>query len=236
MHIQDEPIVNKPSTISSPNLNNSKQTPLTASSPAYSDISDEEPPPSTTTTISESVPPLSSILPPSTINLLTATNGKIDENGNNLHSPSSISTNSDLTNPAWTAQMLLQQFGPFIQHPQTLVTDISSTPNRLNSNNTCPSSNGTSDSAVKNILDARRSSTTKSSSSSSPPSSLYPFHSNESKFPTPIINTLTSPNENLLHLSTSTIKPIDVIDYSLNNTRSSNAGQYHHSSSLHPSR
>jgi len=235
LHIQDEPIVNKPSTISSPNLNNSKQTPLTASSPAYSDISDEEPPPSTTA-ISESVPPLSSILPPSTINLLTATNGKIDENGNNLHSPSSISTNSDLTNPAWTAQMLLQQFGPFIQHPQTLVTDISSTPNRLNSNNTCPSSNGTSDSAVKNILDARRSSTTKSSSSSSPPSSLYPFHSNESKFPTPIINTLTSPNENLLHLSTSTIKPIDVIDYSLNNTRSSNAGQYHHSSSLHPSR
>lgn len=240
LHIKDEPIVNKSTTISSPtyqDLNNSKITSpvppppstLSASSPAYSDISDEEP---TTTTTTEPV------LPPSTVNLLTATNGKIDENGNNLHSSSSssssIPTSSDLTNPAWTAQMLLQQFGPFIQQQQTLVTDISSTPNRLNSNNTCPSSNGTSDSTVKNILDTRRSSTTKSSSS--PPTNLYPFHSNESKFPTPIINTLTSPNENLLHLSTLTIKPMDVIDYSLNNTRSSNAGQYHHSSSLHPSR
>jgi len=113
----------------------------------------------------------------------------------------------------------------------------------LNSNNTCPSSNGTSDSTVKNILDARRSSTTKSSSSSSssspplPPTSLYHYQTNETKFPTPIINTLTSPNENLLHLSSSaTIKPMDILDYSLNNSRTTNGGQYHHSSSLHPSR
>ncbi len=110
----------------------------------------------------------------------------------------------------------------------------------MNSNNTCPSSNGTSDSTVKNILDARRSSTTKSSSSSSsssPPTSLYHYQTNETKFPTPIINTLTSPNENLLHLSSSTtIKPMDILDYSLNNSRTTNGGQYHHSSSLHPSR
>jgi hypothetical protein len=109
----------------------------------------------------------------------------------------------------------------------------------LNSNNTCPSSNSTSDSTVKNILDARRSSTRKSSSSSSlplPPTNLYHYHTNETKFPIPIINTLTSPNENLLHLSTSTIKPMDILDYSLNNSRTTNGGQYHHSSSLHPSR
>jgi hypothetical protein len=106
----------------------------------------------------------------------------------------------------------------------------------LNSNNTCPSSNGTSDSTVKNILDARRSLTSKSSSPPLPPTNFYPYHSNETKFPTPIINTLTSPNENLLHLSTTTIKPIDILDYSLNNGRTTNGGQYHHSSSLHPSR
>jgi hypothetical protein len=106
----------------------------------------------------------------------------------------------------------------------------------LNSNNTCPSSNSTSDSTVKNILDARRTSTTKSSSS--PPINSYPYPSTEIKFPTPIINTLTSPNENLLHLSTPTMKPMDIVDYSLNNNRTTNGGQYHHhhSSSLHPAR
>ncbi|UJR26232.1 hypothetical protein I4U23_007575 [Adineta vaga] len=274
LHIQDEPIRNQNSISPSMLDSNSKKDrsnhkkdqktltppppPPTSSSPAYSDISDEEPTPNEQT------------LPPSTINLLAATtNGKIDENGKNLHSSSSSSssssylTNSDLTNPAWTAQMLFQQFGPLIQQ-QALATaavsnnkDISTTPNRLNSNNTCPSSNGTSDSTVKNILDARRSSTTKisSSSSSSPPlpsTNLFHYPStNESKFPTPIINTLTSPNENLLHLSSSsslsssnlttttiatTIKPMDILDYSLNNNRSTNGGQYNHSSSLHPSR
>ncbi len=112
--------------------NNSKKPstpppPLTSSSPAYSDISDEDPTPN------------EQILPPSTINLLTATNGKIDENGNNLHSSSFLSTNgglnnSDISTSAWTAQMLFQQFGPFMQQ-QALVTDISTktqstTPNR----------------------------------------------------------------------------------------------------------
>ncbi|CAF2127025.1 unnamed protein product [Rotaria magnacalcarata] len=222
---------------------------LTSSSPAYSDISDEDPTPN------------EQMLPPSTINLLTATNGNLDENGNNLHSLSSssssfLSTNGGLnsSNPAWAAQMIFQQFGSFIQ-PQALASatvsnnkDLSTTPNRLNSNNICPSSssssssNGTSDSSVKNILDGRRSAATKSSSSSlasasslSPPTSLYPFLAHEIKFPTPIINTLTSPNENLLHLS-STLKPMDILDFSLNNNRTTNGGQYHHSSSLHPSR
>ncbi|CAF0815063.1 unnamed protein product [Adineta ricciae] len=276
LHIQDEPVNNKNSVSSPPptttldlnlkkNRDNHKKdqkipTPPPPpslpqpSSPAYSDISDEEPTPSEQT------------LPPSTINLLTATNGKLEENGTSSHSSSSSSflNSSDLTNPVWATQMLFQQFGPLIQQ-QALATaavsnnkDISTTPNRLNSNNSCPSSNGTSDSTVKNILDARRSSTTKISSSSSsasspplPPASLYHFpSSNESKFPTPIINTLTSPNENLLHLSassaastlsttttmTTTIKPMDILDYSINNTRPTNGGQYNHSSSLHPSR
>jgi hypothetical protein len=83
--------------------------PPTSSSPAYSDISDEDLTPSE----------------PSTINLLSATNGKMDENGNNLHSSSFLSTNSglnnsDLSNPSWTAQMLFQQFGPLMQQ-QALV-------------------------------------------------------------------------------------------------------------------
>ncbi|CAF1397424.1 unnamed protein product [Adineta steineri] len=263
LHIQDEPTIKNnslttsflDSNIKKDRNNNKKRSkiptpppppppPPTSSSPAYSDISDEEPTPN------------EQPLPPSTINLLTATNGKIDENGNNLHSSSSSSssflTNSDISNPTWPTQMLFQQFSPFIPQ-QTLTTtavsnnkDISTTPNRLNSNNTCPSSNGTSDSTVKNILDARRSSTTKSSSSSSSPplssTNLYHYQTNETKFPTPIINTLTSPNENLLHLSSSsttptTIKPMDILDYSLNNnSRTTNGGQYHHSSSLHPSR
>jgi hypothetical protein len=109
----------------------------------------------------------------------------------------------------------------------------------LNSKN-----NGTSDSTVKNILDTRRSSTTKASSSPPLPSpNFYHYHTNETKFSSSMINTLTSPNENLLHPSTTTttttttIKPMDILDYSLNNTRSTNGtGQYHHSSSLHPSR
>ncbi|CAF1002488.1 unnamed protein product [Rotaria sordida] len=241
LHIKDEVNINKNSYI---DLNIKKEQniihtkiptppPPISSSPAYSDISDEDPTPN------EQI-----LSQPSTINLLTATNGKIDENGNNLHSSSFLSTNNGLnnSNSSWTAQMLFQQFGSFIQ-PQTTVTnnkDLSTTPNRLNSNNNiCPSSNGTSDSTVKNILDSRRSSTTKShssSSSSSPTTNLYHYHTNETKFPTPIINTLTSPNENLLHLSSTTIKPMDLVDYSINNNRTPNGGQYHHSSSLHPSR
>ena len=113
----------------------------------------------------------------------------------------------------------------------------------MNSKNKCPSSNGTSDSTVKNILDARRSSTTKSSSSPPlPTTNLYHYHhtngtTNETKFPPSVINTLTSPNENLLHPSTTTIKPIEILDYSLTISRSTNGGgQYNHSSSLHPSR
>lgn len=133
LHIKDEPNINLNSGNNYLDPNNSKKTPPppTSSSPAYSDISDEDPTPN------------EQILPPSTINLLTATNEKIDENGNNVHSSSSsssfLSTNggsntSDISNPTWTAQMLFQQFGPFMQQ-QALVTDISTktqstTPNR----------------------------------------------------------------------------------------------------------
>ena len=145
LHIQDEPVNNKnsvssPSTTLDLNLkkdrdNHKKDQKIPTpppppslpqpSSPAYSDISDEEPTPSEQT------------LPPSTINLLTATNGKLEENGTSSHSSSSsFLNNSDLTNPAWAAQMLFQQFGPLIQQ-QALATaavsnnkDISTTPNR----------------------------------------------------------------------------------------------------------
>ena len=86
--------------------------PATASSPAYSDISDEE---STTTTTGEQ------ILQASTINLLAVTNEKVDENGNNLPVvPFLPSNHSDISNPAWTAQMLLQQFGSYMS-PSALI-------------------------------------------------------------------------------------------------------------------
>jgi hypothetical protein len=67
------------------------QPPPTSSSPAYSDISDEDP---STTNETEQIPPLS------TINLLTATN----ENDQSL-----------ITNTSWAAQMLLQQYGSYMQ-------------------------------------------------------------------------------------------------------------------------
>lgn len=145
LHIQDETnnSLSSPSSTNYIDLNLKKESitnikppkiptpPPTSSSPAYSDISDEDPTPNEQS------------LPPSTINLLTATNGKIDENGNNLHSSSFLATNgglnsSTLPNPAWTtAQMLFQQFGSFIQPQQALSTaavtnnkDLSTTPNR----------------------------------------------------------------------------------------------------------
>ena len=263
--------------------------PPTASSPAYSDISDEDPTTSTTNSHEQ-------ILPPSTINLLAASNGKLDENGNQVPSTSFLSSNgglthADISTPAWTAQMLFQQFGPYLSQPALVPTPTaamvssnhketsknsrSTTPNgygltdwlrtpgtrmtrlfcfsssrSLNSKTHCSSPN---DSTVKNILDARRSSTIKSSSSTSPPINLYHFHPNggvnETKFSPSIINTLTSPNENLLHPSTSiapasttpsttntTLKPMDILDYSLTPSHSTSNGQYPHSSSLHPSR
>jgi len=85
--------------------------------------------------------------------------------------------------------------------------------------------NGTSDSTVKNILDSRRSSTTKSSSTLSPSitpttndsllndyqKTLYHYHTNgltnDSKLSTSLVNSLTSPNENLLNPSSSSIHP-----------------------------
>ncbi|CAF1246554.1 unnamed protein product [Adineta steineri] len=225
LHIQDEPsssswnnskldhindnkktlkIPSPPPSFVSINLTSSIQPPPppTSSSPAYSDISDED-----TTIMNEN----EQISPPSTINLLTATNGKMDENDQSI-----------VPNNSWTAQMLLQQYGSFMQQQ---------TSNRLNSKT---NSNGTSDSTVKNILDSRRLSTTKSSSSSSSTNDsndyqkpLYHYHPNDSKS---MMNSLTLPNENLLKPSstTATTSIINPLDYSLNNTITS--------SSIHPSR
>lgn len=136
----------------------------------------------------------------------------------------------------------------------------------LNSKTSCPSTNGTSNdsTSVKNILDSRRSTSTSTSSSStattiksssSPPIGLYHFHSNgasaDNKYSPSIINTLTSPNENLLHPSNltatttvtpatnvlSTLKPMDILEFSLNPSHSTTSnGPYPHPSSLHPSR
>jgi len=101
--------------------------------------------------------------------------------------------------------------------------------NCLNSKN---NSNGTSDSTVKNILDSRRLSTTKPSSPSSTSTiaeydyqkTLYHYHtngiSNDSKLSPSIVNSLTSPNENLLNPSSTTTNPLD----------------YSSSSSINPSR
>lgn len=108
---------------------------------------------------------------------------------------------------------------------------------RIISLNSKTSPNGTSDSTVKNILDSRRLSTTKSSSLSPTSSTmitndyqknLYHYHTNgvtnDTKLsPSTIVNSLTSPNENLLNLPTP-----NPLDYSLNPSTSS--------SSIHPSR
>ncbi len=73
-----------PSTFVPINLTPTIQPPPIASSPAYSDISDEDP---TTTNENEQIPP-------STINLLNE--------------------QSLIPNTSWTAEMLLQQYGSYI--------------------------------------------------------------------------------------------------------------------------
>jgi len=158
------------------NITPTIQHPPISSSPAYSDISDEDP---TTTNENEQIPP-------STINLLNE--------------------QSIIPNPSWTTQMLLQQYGSYMQHVNKELTS-----NCLNSK-TNP--NGTSDSTVKNILDSRRSSTTKPSSPTNESllneyqKTLYHYHPNgiinDSKLSTSIVNSLTSPNENLLNPSNNT--------------------------------
>ncbi|UJR22784.1 hypothetical protein I4U23_025816 [Adineta vaga] len=220
LHIQDESWANAkndstnenkktlkiptPSPSSFVPINSSPTIPPTSSSPAYSDISDEDP--TTTTTTANTNNEFEQKSSPSTINLLTATNGKIDDNDQ-----------STITNPPWAAQMLLQQYGSYMQQQ---------TSNSLNSK---INSDDTSDSTVKNILDSRRLSTTKPSSPSSINDSnslvnnyqtnLYQHQSTDSKS---TINSLTLPNENLLHPSTT-----DSHEYSSNITSSS---------SIHPSR
>jgi len=142
-------------------------------------------------------------------------------NENEQTSPSTINLLNEqslISNPSWTTQMLLQQYGSYMQHVNKELTS-----NCLNSKS---NPNGTSDSTVKNILDSRRSSTTKPSSPS-PSSSitstpndlllndyqktLYHYHTNgitnDSKLSTSIVNSLTSPNENLLNPSSSSIQP-----------------------------
>ncbi|CAF0959709.1 unnamed protein product [Rotaria sordida] len=203
-----------PSSLDPINLNSTIQTLPTSSSPAYSDISDED---STTIITNENLQRT-----PSTINLLTVTNGKFDENEQTL-----------IPNSTWTTQMLLQQYGSYMQ--QQAFVDKELTSNRMNSK-TNP--NSTSDSTVKNILDSRRLSTTTKSSPSTIitndsntllndyQKNLYHYHTNgiinDTKLSTTIVHSLTSPNENLLNLSTT-----NPLDYSLHNTSSS---------SIHPSR
>ncbi|CAM2710265.1 unnamed protein product [Rotaria socialis] len=183
-----------PSTTFVPiNITPTIQSLPTSSSPAYSDISDEDP-----TAITNENEQNSS----STINLLATTKVKFDENEQSL-----------IPNPTWTPQMLLQQYGSYIQQQPNFI-DKELTSNHLNSK---PNPNGTSDSTVKNILDSRRLSTTKSSSLSPSSSTiitndyqknLFHYHTNgitnDSKLSTStIVNSLTSPNENLLNLTTS---------------------------------
>lgn len=111
MHIQDEPSLSssswttntktdrinenkKPSKIPTPppssfvpiNITPTIPHPPISSSPAYSDISDEDP---TTTNENEQIPP-------STINLLNE--------------------QSLIPNTLWTTEMLLQQYGSYMQH------------------------------------------------------------------------------------------------------------------------
>ena len=74
--------------------------PPPSSSPAYSDISDEDP----STAIANVTQDSEKTPTPSTINLLTATNGEIDENDQSI-----------ISKTPWAAQMLLQQYGSYIQ-------------------------------------------------------------------------------------------------------------------------
>jgi len=127
-------------------------------------------------------------------------------NDNQQISPSTVNLLNDQTvlpgNASWPSPMLLQQYGSFIQHG-------------LNSKTNSNSSHNTDDSTVKNILDSRRSSTTQSSipsPSTNDPLTLYHYHSNgitnDAKISPTILNSLTSPNENLLNpSSSSTINP-----------------------------
>lgn len=189
LHIQDEPSIPSWTNTKIERINENKKTlkiptpppsssfvsinipapPPVSSSPAYSDISDEDP--TTTTNDTEQNPP------PSTINLL---------NEQTL-----------IPNASWTTEMLLQQYGPYMQHVNKELIS-----NCLNSK---INPNDTSDSTVKNILDSRRSTTKKSPS---PPVSsstndllLYHYQTNDTKL------SLTSPNENLLNPSSSSIHP-----------------------------
>ena len=75
----------------------STQNPPPSSSPAYSDISDED---SSSRTDNDPIPP-------STINLLTANHEKLDG-----HEQTFIPNNT-----RWTTQMLLQQYGSYMQQP-----------------------------------------------------------------------------------------------------------------------
>lgn len=191
-----------PSSFVPISITSTVQHPPAPSSPAYSDISDEDPtttPTRTITTTNEHEP-----LPPSTINLLN--------------------DQSIIPNAVWPTQMLLQQYGSYMQQMTKELTS-----NWYNSSDLClclsihiyffslnskSNPNGTSDSTVKNILDSRSSSISKSSSSSINPSTIdyaktaYSHSTNglstESKYSTTKINSLTSPNENLLKPTNST--------------------------------
>lgn len=79
------------------------QNPPTSTSPTYSDISDED---STSRTDNDQIPAPLPLPPPSTINLLTANHEKLDEHEQTF-----------IPNTRWTTQMLLQQYGSYMQQP-----------------------------------------------------------------------------------------------------------------------
>ena len=202
-NVKTEPIDDQKKTLKIPtppppsfmpiSITSTVQHPPVPSSPAYSDISDEDPTTTTTTNEHET-------LPPSTINLLNE--------------------QSIIPNAVWPTQMLFQQYGSFIpqmtkdlpsnwyvakNHSRSLIILGNLDDFSLNSKS---NPNGTSDSTVKNILDSRSSSIGKSPSSSitsttidyqkSPYSHSINGLSTDSKYSTTRINSLTSPNENLL--------------------------------------
>lgn len=101
--------------------------PPTSSSPAYSDISDEDP----------ATNPHEQTFPPSTINLLASNNGKLDDSGSKILTNGYLSSNGglshpDLSSPAWTTQLLLQQFGSYMTQSGLVLpaTNIVSTTNK----------------------------------------------------------------------------------------------------------
>ena len=95
-----------PSSFVPINLTSTMDPPLTSSSPTYSDISDED------ITMVTNANEQNSL---STINLLTMPNGKFNHNEQSFISKSS-----------WATQMLLQQYGSYIQQQAFINKELTS--------------------------------------------------------------------------------------------------------------